>query len=248
MKLSAYGITDTGLMRSNNEDNFLCAEQSGLFIVADGMGGHAAGEVASQMAIDSVAKQLAEDLKQPQSPEQISTILASAIKTANQEVLQAAADNPQWSGMGTTLTLLLQNDKELYLAHVGDSRLYRWRDQQLEQLSDDQTLVAEQLRRGVLNQAEADQSNLRNILLQAIGAAETLDICQKSFSPANKDRYLLCSDGLTGMLSDQEISNILKANPALQRCAEQLLAAALAAGGADNITVVLVDINQNEKS
>jgi len=240
MTLCAYGKTDCGLLRSNNEDSFFLDEQLGLFVVADGMGGHAAGEVASQMAIDVVHEKV-EPLSEGSLPaEQIQLLLADAVREANRSITRAAAENESWSGMGTTLTILLFCHQQAHLAHVGDSRLYLWRNNTLQQISKDQTLVADQVRRGVLNQAEAEQSTLGNILLQAIGVSEELEIDQITLELQADDCFLLCSDGLTGMLSDTQISEILFANKRPQQAGEKLIAAALEAGGKDNVTAVLV--------
>ncbi|SHJ11387.1 protein phosphatase [Malonomonas rubra DSM 5091] len=242
MILSAHGITDTGLMRSNNEDSFFLDEQLGLFIVADGMGGHSAGEVASRMAVEIVREKLAEHLTTAPTDDQLQSLLADTVNETNRTIVQAATENPRWSGMGTTLTILLLRQQQAHLAHVGDSRLYRRRNSRLEQLSEDQTLVADQLRRGVLNQAEAEQSNLRNILLQAIGVSEQLDIHQRIEPLQEDDLFLLCSDGLTGMLPDTRIDSILAADNCPQSACKTLLTAALDAGGKDNVTAVLVSV------
>jgi len=248
MTLAAYGKTDVGLLRSNNEDNFYQDEQRGLFIVADGMGGHAAGEVASQMAIDAVAEKLSSGPEKNVSAQRLQALLAEAVHHANRSISQAAADNSAWSGMGTTLTILLLHAGQALLTHVGDSRLYRWNNQQLEQLSDDQTLINDQLRRGIINEQEARQSTLRNILLQAVGVSEELELCQKTFTIQPGDCFLLCSDGLTGMLSDEEINGIMTNNPLPEQGCETLMAEALAAGGKDNITALIVTIDDNAKS
>jgi len=240
MKLNAYGLTDTGLLRSNNEDSFFLDEQLGLFMVADGMGGHAAGEVASRMAIETAREHLKQQLAAATSCEDLRTRLAAALQAANRAIREASRDNQSWTGMGTTLTILLLHSQQALLAHVGDSRIYRWRNSSLEQLSEDQTLIAEQLRRGIINQQEAEHSNLSNILLQAVGTTEELEIYQKNTEIQAADSYLLCSDGLTGMLSDAELEAILASNPLPAQACKKLIAAALNAGGKDNVTAVLV--------
>ena len=200
MKLQVCAKTDIGLRRKNNEDLFFVDKELGLFIVADGMGGHAAGEVASRIAVETVCQSLqAADLINPQKQ------LSQAIEKANQAVEQAANGNKAWQGMGTTLTIFLLQPQQGYLAHVGDSRIYRFRGSQLEQLSDDHSLIGEKLRRGILTPEQAKTSTLGNILLQAIGMTPQLDICQKSISLAAGDRFLLCSDGLTDMVDDDTI-------------------------------------------
>jgi protein phosphatase len=240
MKLTACGRTDVGLSRSNNQDSFFADEHLGLFIVADGMGGHKAGEIASHMAITSVARQLEPLLRQQPQVEVLQQKLAEVVEAAHREVTTAAAENPAWSGMGTTLTLLLLYAGQALLAHVGDSRLYRWRDQQLELLSKDQTLVAEQLRQGIISETEAGHSNLRGLLLQAVGASEQLDVFQQEQQLQENDSFLLCSDGLTGMLSDTDIHSVLARNPQPEAVCDKLIKQALQAGGKDNVTVLMV--------
>lgn len=243
MKLTAYGQTDVGRMRSNNEDCFYLDEQRGLFIVADGMGGHAAGEIASKMAVDTVCEAIESKFNEQMAPEELQPLLAAAVTQANRSISQAAAENPTWHGMGTTLTVLLLHARQAFLTHVGDSRLYRWRNKTLTRLSDDHTLIDAQLRRGIISEREASQSDLRNILLQAVGITEELDICQKTLPTEPGDCFLLCSDGLTDMLSQESISEILTSSSLPQTGCRELMAAALAAGGRDNITAVLVTVD-----
>lgn len=246
MKLTAYGKTDVGLLRSNNEDAFFLDEQLGLFIVADGMGGHAAGEIASKMAIDLLREKLKSEVKKESTAKELLPALSDAINYANRSIAQAAAENPAWSGMGTTLTVLLIHAQQALIGHVGDSRLYRWSNEKLVQLSDDHTLINEQICRGIISNQEAEQSNLRNILLQAVGIGEELDICQKKIPIEQGDRFLLCSDGLTNMLADEKISDILSNHSLPEMACEELIAQALSAGGKDNVTAVLITV-KNEK-
>jgi len=244
MKLSACGRTDIGRLRKSNQDIFLVDLQRGLFVVADGMGGHAAGEIASAMAGQVTSEQLSLQVLSQQQPADLTTTLEEAIRLANSSIAQAASDNPDWKGMGTTLTVLLLRDEQAFLGHVGDSRLYRWRAGKLEQLSEDHSLIADQLRRGLISPPEADTSDLRNILLQAVGITPDLDICRKQFPLAAGDRYLLCSDGLTGMLNDREIAALLERNLSPEQGCELLIEQALAAGGNDNVTAVLVQVEE----
>lgn len=239
MKLQVCAKTDIGLNRKNNEDRFFVDEKRGLFMVADGMGGHAAGEVASWIAMETACQSLlAETQENPREQ------LTEAVEKANRAVEQEAADHSAHQGMGTTLTIFLLHQQQGYLAHVGDSRMYRLHNSQFEQMSDDHSLVAEQLREGILTLEQAKKSTLGNILLQAIGITPNLDLCQKTFPLAVGDRYLLCSDGLTDMLADTEIAEILKRPGSLPPLCDALIEAALTAGGKDNITVVVVQIDQ----
>lgn len=239
MKLQFCAKTDTGLTRKTNEDRFFVDEKQGLFIVADGMGGHAAGEVASQIAVETVCQSLQEaDQGNPEKQ------LKQAIEQANRAVEQAANDNKAWRGMGTTLTILLLQQQQGYLAHIGDSRIYRLHNSQFEQLSDDHSLVGEQLRQGILTPEQAETSSLGNILLQAIGITPQLDICQKSISLTEGDRFLLCSDGLTNMVSATEIETMVKQSGSLPPLCTTLIEKAMAAGGKDNITAIVLQIDQ----
>jgi len=242
MKLNACGTTDVGLVRSNNEDSWLISVPDGLFIVADGMGGHAAGEVASDLAIRAVRERLRP--ARPDSPASADpgALLAGAVAAANREVRQASERNPVWQGMGTTLTILLLQAAQAHLAHVGDSRLYRYRDKRLEQLSDDQTLIEEQLRQGLISDQEAATSHLRHVLLQSVGTAAKLELCRKTLPLAERDRFLLCSDGVTDMLSDARLAELFASTNDLQTLCARLVDEAKAAGGRDNMTVVLVEV------
>ena len=244
MKLTASSRTDIGRLRSNNEDCCSVDTRLGLFIVADGMGGHAAGEIASAMAIEVVREQLVPLLRDQPSAADLLAAMTDAIRLANRTVARTGEENPHWSGMGTTLTLLLLWGGQALLAHVGDSRLYRWRAGQLEQLSDDHSLVGDQLRRGLISREEAETSNLRNILLQAVGITPDLEICQKQLPLQADDVYLLCSDGLTDMLDNGEITALLEQKLTVEEECELLLAQALEAGGKDNITLVLVQVDE----
>lgn len=242
MIIQVCAETDTGLSRKNNEDHYLTDRENGLFIVADGMGGHAAGEIASQIAVDSV-QQFLTSTHRNQPLQQLRT----AFMKANQAVEHAANDNPAWHGMGTTLSVLLCHQNRGYLAHVGDSRIYLLRNSQFTQLTDDHSLVGEQIRQGLLTPKQAQLSTLGNILLQAIGITPELDICLKTFPLLEKDLFLLCSDGLSDMVTEAEITTILKQNEPLASLCQQLINKALAAGGKDNVTVLMVQIGKFNK-
>ena len=244
MKLTACGKTDIGRLRRNNEDSWFADTRLGLFIVADGMGGHAAGEIASALAVQMIREQLAPLLAKKTRPEGLLSTLSDAIRLANRAIAQAGEENPEWRGMGTTLTVLLLQAGQALLGHVGDSRLYRWRSGQLEQLSDDHSLVGDQLRRGLISREEADASNLRNILLQAVGITPELEICRKQLPLAAGDYLLLCSDGLTDMLKDKTITELLGQDLTPEQGCERLLEEALVAGGKDNISLVLVRVDE----
>lgn len=238
MNLHAGAKTDVGLTRSNNEDACHLDTGRGLFIVADGMGGHAAGEIASRLAVDTVCDYLPDA-----GTDNLQQSLRQSVEQANLAVRQAAAEHPDWQGMGTTLSILLIDRGEALLSHVGDSRIYRLRDGCLELLTQDHSLVGEQLRQGILSEQEARDSSLGHILLQAIGISPELDIFQARCRLAAGDRFLLCSDGLTDMLEEEELGVILARDAAPPELCAELIDRALEQGGKDNITVVIVDID-----
>lgn len=239
MTVEVHAKTDIGLSRKTNEDSFLADPEGGLFALADGMGGHAVGEIASRLAID----QLRREVSTSADPDPLRKLL-SGIASANQAVIRASRTHSHWQGMGTTLSAILVDHLELCLAHVGDSRIYRFRDSSLEQLSDDHTLAAERLRFGNNDSSPTGASTLGKLLLQGIGITPTteLNICHARMPLAGGDLFLLCSDGLSDMLPDKEIRDLLRHHPELSNCAEQLIQHALNRGGKDNVTVLLVRV------
>lgn len=239
MKLTASALTDVGLRRANNEDCIFADCPSGLFIVADGMGGHAAGEVASAMAVDAICKQLPPLAPPPQDP---AACLQQAFIETSRDIRQAATADGSKQGMGTTLSVLYIDGKTAQLAHVGDSRIYRLRSTEFEQLSIDHSLVAEQLRQGLISAKEARNSQMRNILLQAVGLEDKVEVFLLSRPVQPGDLFLLCSDGLSDMLEDEQIHQLLRQTLSVKQIAQQLIEAAKDAGGRDNISVVVVKI------
>lgn len=238
MRLASCARSDRGRLRSTNEDSLHNDPGTGLFIVADGLGGHAAGEIASRLAVEHALDDLGARSERPPALAD----LVDTVAGANRRVREAAAANPAWHGMGTTLTILACHSGQARLAHVGDSRLYRFRHAQLEQLSHDQTLLGEQLRSGLMPPEAARGSNLGHILLQAVGLEEELDIQSAAWPLQPGDIFLLCSDGLSDMLSDARIATILGASGSLAERARQLEEQALEAGGRDNVSLVLVEV------
>jgi len=239
MILQVCAKSDVGLSRHNNEDSYAADTGLGLFVIADGMGGHAAGDVASRIAVESCQTKI-----QSVSAENPQKQIRAAVEQANRDIENAASNNKSWVGMGTTLSLLLCHQNRGYLGHVGDSRIYLLRHSHLEQLSDDHSLVGEQIRQGILTPEQARHSTLGNILLQALGITSELDICQKNFPLEEGDRLLLCSDGLTDMVDDARIKTIMVQNTTIDTLCRELIESALSAGGKDNITVILIQIDK----
>ncbi|TMK26493.1 MAG: Stp1/IreP family PP2C-type Ser/Thr phosphatase [Actinobacteria bacterium] len=226
-----YAGTDTGRQRRANEDSLLA--RSPLFVVADGMGGAQAGEVASRIAVDSFRHGL-DDAAQPESA------LATLALAANSRIHDLSHSNPEHAGMGTTLTAVYVGAEEVAIAHVGDSRAYCLRDGELLRLTDDHSLVDELLRQGRLTPEEAVEHPQRSVITRALGPEGTVEVDTRTFRARPGDVYLLCSDGLTTMLAEEEIADVLRAHPRLRDAGEALIAAANEAGGRDNITVVLL--------
>jgi PPM family protein phosphatase len=229
--------TDVGRQRQSNEDAFL--ERAPLFAVADGMGGARAGEVASRLAVEAFDARHGGD----GSPEQQ---LADVARAANREIYDLAQEDAAHAGMGTTFTAAMLTGRELAIAHVGDSRLYRFRDGELERLTDDHSLVEEFVRQGKLTPEEAELHPQRSIITRALGPEPDVEVDTHTHSARQGDVYLICSDGLTGMVSEREVADILGSSSSLDAAADGLITAANAAGGKDNITVVLFRVGSSE--
>lgn len=242
--MEVAALTDVGRVRSANEDAYGLCVESGFFIVCDGMGGAAAGEVASQTAI-AAAIEAACDTRYQDNPQKL---LEKAAATANQRVFSRAERDQALHGMGTTLVSLLVREGHAYIAHVGDSRCYRFRAGALERQTQDHSLVDEQVRLGQLTQTEAEHSPLRNVITRAIGTRPTVAVDVEKTATQAGDLFLLCSDGLTRELSDRRIAEILRAKAAedLQALCASLIQEANRAGGNDNITCVLVRIGEEQ--
>lgn len=229
-----FAHTDIGRMRSHNEDSVLA--EPPLFVVADGLGGHEAGEVASSIAVETLRDNA------PRHAD--ANALARAVRAANREVLRAAKEGIGKAGMGTTMTAAIVEGGDIAIAHVGDSRAYLLRGGVLEQLTDDHSMVADMIRRGQLTEAEARVHPNRSVITRALGTDPNM-VADTYYAHASEgDRLLLCSDGLTGMLQDTVIEQLLSEYRDPSTAANMLVDAANEAGGHDNISVVVVDIDQ----
>jgi PPM family protein phosphatase len=232
-----YAATDTGRQRRANEDSLLA--RSPLFVVADGMGGAQAGEVASRIAVESFHDGLG-DVASPEDS------LAMYARAANSRIHELSQSNVEQAGMGTTLTAVYVGEQEVAIAHVGDSRAYCLRDGELLRLTDDHSLVDELIREGRLTPEEAEEHPQRSIITRALGPEETVEVDTRSFRARPDDLFLLCSDGLTSMVPEARLAELLRTNPKLRAAGEALIAAANAAGGRDNITVILLRLEEVE--
>jgi len=227
--------TDTGRQRRGNEDAYFA--RSPLFAVADGVGGAQAGEVASQIAVEVLSQGV------PEGGGSIEERLRARVEEANSRIAELARADERRAGMSTTLTLAYVGEDEVSVVHVGDSRLYRLRDGVFERLTDDHTLVDELVRSGKLTQQEADQHPQRSIITRALGS-EGIDPDSRTWPARGGDVYLICSDGLTGMVDEARVGELLQAAPSLSAAARTLIDAANDAGGRDNITVVLFRLEE----
>ena len=236
MKLRAGAATDVGLLRQRNEDTFVA--EYPLFAVADGLGGHLGGEVASQVAVETLI-----DVTKAEGPDDgIPDRLRTAIHRANEAVGERASRDSRLTGMGTTLTAVVAGRDRMYLGHVGDSRAYLLREGDLRALTEDHTLVQRMVREGRLTPEQAEIHPQRSVLTRALGIEDELEVDQATVEVAAGDRLLLCSDGLTSMVAEEDIRKILSGHDDPQAASEALVEAANAAGGQDNITTVVVDV------
>jgi serine/threonine protein phosphatase PrpC len=257
VRIASGGLTDIGRVRSNNEDSFQIVAPLQLFVLSDGMGGEAHGEIASAMAVDAVVKHCldvdanpAARVIGPTQPGWSSWTkrLSTAVHLANRSIFRSAVEHPEQRGMGATLTAAWINGAKLSIAHVGDSRAYLLRGGSLLQLTRDHSLVAEQVRRGILTSAEAEESSMQSVLLRALGAQAEIDVDAEEHTLFPRDVLVLCSDGLTRMVTEPEIAGTLQAETDPAKAAEKLVELANERGGADNITVVVVRIEKNSKA
>jgi PPM family protein phosphatase len=245
--IEAFGASDPGCVRANNEDYFLVEPSLGLYLVADGMGGAQAGEHASRLAVETVRDIIRNNPGIRNNPEipnnpgvTVPDQLVEAFVEANQRVMQAAESDPSMEGMGTTLVAALQHGDDLVIASVGDSRVYLFEQGRLRQLTEDQTWVNEVGRRLGLEEAMLKNHPMRHVLTMAVGVSDQLRVHSYQLQPSPGVQLLLCTDGLHGVTSDQEIEKTLASPDTLEAKCRQLIASARAQGGPDNITAVLL--------
>ena len=250
MRLLSFGATDPGKKRANNEDAYLLNDGQGLYAVADGVGGHEGGEIASRIAVETLAEAMPDllgdkDRTPPSGSASRSdpelSALRHAVGLANRRIHESVGKHQALAGMGTTLTALLVKRKRIFLAHIGDSRAYLFRSGRLTQLTNDHSVVAEQVRAGVLTAAQARSSPYRHVITRALGldAEAVPDLTEQPLQRG--DRYLLCSDGLTEMVDDREIGRLVAASPP-RDAVMRLIDTANGRGGLDNITAVIIEV------
>lgn len=238
MRLVSYALTDVGRKREHNEDSYLLAPELGLFAVADGMGGHQAGERASRMAVEQLKESMALPALDAPRDEVLGQLRQAMIQTGA-SIFDASQGDPDLAGMGTTLTALLFFGGRAFVTHVGDSRAYLYRDGRAQQLTDDHSWVQEQVRAGLLTEQEARESRFRHIITRSVGFERDVQVDGEIFPVQTGDCFLLCSDGLSNYLDEGDLGRVLAANFYAQ-VPRVLVDLANDRGGDDNITVVLV--------
>ncbi|MEO8586499.1 MAG: Stp1/IreP family PP2C-type Ser/Thr phosphatase [Acidobacteriota bacterium] len=251
MSVSAFGLTDVGRKRRHNEDAYLLDAERGLFVVADGMGGHAAGEVASRITVESIQEYIAATEEEHESSwpfgfnSRVSVEgnrLTTAVEKANEKVMRAVQNRPELKGMGTTVVAALFDADRATLVHVGDSRAYLFRDGELRRLTDDHSWVQEQVNAGILSEDEAKSHPLKNVVTRALGGAAhvSVDLIEVPVRPG--DKFLLCSDGLTGMVPDEDLFSHFRSEGLIEKTVRQLIDTANDRGGVDNITAIVIEV------
>ncbi len=248
MRIEVAGQTDVGRKRAHNEDSFAVYSEHGLYMVADGMGGHASGEVASRMAIETMRDffvQTSDDpdktwpYKMDRSKDYDENRLITAIMLSNLRIYQTAKENPKQRGMGTTIAVVFVVEEGMYVAHVGDSRVYRIRNGKMTQLTEDHSLLNDYKKMKNLSEEEIEAFPHKNVIVRALGMKDTVKVDTRYEQPEPGDIILICSDGLAGPVSDGDIQHIVSTSPDLSAAAQRLIDAANENGGPDNITAVL---------
>ena len=242
MKVSVWGATDVGLRREINQDTILVDKDLGLFIVADGMGGHRGGEVASAMAVETVREMVGDRLTEVK--EKSLSIMVEAYKEASRRIFYRAENEQEdLEGMGTTMVGFWMRDDIIYIANVGDSRLYMWNERGFWQLTEDHSLINDQIRAGVISEEEAPHVVGRNVITRSVGFEKdvAVDTLERKVAPG--DVYILCSDGLSGLISDQQIADLCKKKKK-EAVVTEGISMAKKAGGDDNISAIVIQINE----
>jgi protein phosphatase len=271
LAVKAFGITDTGRVRDSNEDQFLIAEltktmriwhtslpkpkarlgdeHAHLFLVADGMGGHRAGEQASALAVTAIEQFTLNTFKwffqsDDADAQRVLAQFRAALGEADARILEESVEHPEWRGMGTTLTMAYYLDGRLCVVHVGDSRAYMFENDTLHQITQDHTLMAELIRQGTLRPEEAVHHRLRNVITNVVGGNEAgVNVESHALEITAGDRLLLCSDGLSSVVTDERIEEIMRAQPVPTEACQALVDEANGAGGPDNVTTLILQID-----
>ena len=256
VQIVSGGVTDMGRVRSNNEDSFRIVNPLHLFVLSDGMGGEAHGEVASSLAVETIVKYCSQSkddsgvtlvAESQDNWSEKTKQLQNAVRAANLSIFESAQKHAEQRGMGATVTAAWLNEGKLSIAHVGDSRAYLLRSGSLQQLTNDHSLVAEQVRRGIISRQQAEESEMQSVLLRALGAHTEVEVDVDETAIYSGDVLLLCSDGLTRMVTEPEIAGTLQAETNPSAAAQKLIDLANDNGGLDNITAVVARFQDEPK-
>jgi PPM family protein phosphatase len=248
MRVVSAGLTDVGRKRNHNEDSYLIDDELQLYVVADGMGGHAGGGTASRIAVETIDRELrrAQEGKDnpfggssPLQDSPLPEVIRAAVERACLSIFHAAQEDPRLAGMGTTVIALLVHDDHAFFAHVGDSRAYLIRGDLIQQISEDHSLVNEQIKAGMITAEEAKHSRYKNIITRSVGFEEEVQVDVMGLTTEPGDAFVLCSDGLANMVEDREMREIVQSSP-LDQAPKRLIDLANERGGDDNITVIVV--------
>jgi serine/threonine protein phosphatase PrpC len=256
--VKSSGITDVGLKRDGNEDSFSVEDSLGLYIVADGMGGHLAGELASQIAVEMINKSFRKWLEEEANENEIfgesddslsreGNYILGGIKLANKVICELALEQKQYQGMGTTVVVLLVTPSMIIAANVGDSRIYMIRDGELERLSRDHSIVAEQVELGMMTEEEAANSSMKHVLTRNLGSSDDVEPDVFEIEPSNNDCFVLCSDGLTDLVNDDEILDMTEKAVDPENLCRDFVDKVLKRGAHDNTTIVSVFLSDLKK-
>ncbi len=240
MRMQSWGISDKGLKREGNQDSFLIDDRLGVFVVADGVGGHFGGEVASALAVETVREVVSHPKAAEFKPKEV---LAQAYEEASHRIFDRATQEPKLNGMGTTMVMSYVRDNKIYIANVGDSRCYLYRKPFLWQLTEDHSLINEQIRLGMMTEEQARKVIGKNVITRSVGFERDVfpDLIERELSSG--DIFLFCSDGLSGMVPDNEMCSLFNSNP-IEKIAPVMIEKALEHGGDDNVTVVILNFQE----
>jgi protein phosphatase len=251
MRVRFAGETDVGMKRTHNEDYLYLPDEERLIMVADGMGGHASGDLASRLAVDTIVEFFRATAEEPdvtwpfmvdRDNRQHENRLITGVKLANLKIFEAAQRNTRFRGMGTTIVSCFFCENQVLVAHVGDSRVYMIREGKMKQITEDHSLLNDYIKMKRITPDEVDRFPHKNVIVRALGMKETVAVDVIRGDPEVGDIYLLCSDGLSGMITDEDMQSEVESEKDLDRCCEKLIELANAAGGTDNITVALARV------
>ncbi|NLY47149.1 MAG: Stp1/IreP family PP2C-type Ser/Thr phosphatase [Tissierella sp.] len=240
--MKACGLTDNGLSRESNQDSLFVSDlrELPLFIVADGMGGHNAGEIASSIAVEAIKEKFMDTRENLQSKDSIIKTIKDSVFEANKKIYFKALSTPEYSGMGTTLTMSYIFDNEIYIGHIGDSRAYYISDSDIDQLTEDDSLVNELIKNGSITIEEAKNHPQRNVITKALGTSIDIEVDIQTIKYKIGDILIICSDGLSNMVKEDKVFDIIKSEEDVSLACQSLIDLAKKNGGSDNITLIII--------